>query len=915
MKKLLAFLYFGLLVAANLLPLSLAQVRADAPNLIANPSAETADPANPNLPQNWLQGGWGTNSTAFTYPNSGHTGSRSLEVQINSYSSGDAKWYFTPVAVTAGTEYTFSDYYESNIASDLVAQFDDGNGNYAYSDLGAQAASSSWKLAAVNLTIPSGEKNLTVFHLINSVGWLQTDDYSLSAYTAPSAPSVSLTSPAANTAVSGSVQLSASASDSNGIAGVQFQVDGSNVGSEVTGAPYQLNWDSTTVSNGSHSLTAVARNTNNVTTVSSPVQVTVNNPVAPGTNLIANPSFETPSSANPNQPAGWSQGGWGTNSAAFTYITNGGRTGTHSAQVQISSYTSGDAKWYFAPVPVTAGSQYTYSDYYQSNVSSDITAQFDDGNGKYAYVDLGITPASVSWKQASVNFTVPAGMKNLTIFHLISGVGSLQIDDVSLSAPTVPTVSVSAPAANSTVSGTVQLAATASAPAGVKSVQFKVDGSNQGPALTASPYQTAWDTTKLGNGSHTLTAVVTDNNNQTAASAPVSVNVSNQAAGANLVPNPSLETADPSNSKLPLDWTHGSWGSNTATFTYLTSGHTGKRSIKTQISSYTSGAAYWYSNNMPVAAGQMYDYSDYYKSSVTSEIDAGFTMSDGSEQDIYLGDAFESPNSWTQFDTQFTVPAGAVAVTFYHNIYSAGWLQTDDYSLTNFTYQGFNRPIVSLDFDDGYESFYQYGLPLLQKYGFGSTDFIISGYLGATDYMTAAQVNQLQADGQEIGSHTVDHPDLTTLSATKLDQELKNSQITLQSLLGVPVKDLATPYGAANNQVITDAKKYYSSVRGVEAGYNAKNNFSPYNILVQDVVVTTPISQVEQWIQQAQATNTWLVLVYHQVDPTLTDETAQPYNTYPGDLDAELAYLQSTHIAVETNAQALAEITPQLGAK
>ncbi len=95
------------------------------------------------------------------------------------------------------------------------------------------------------------------------------------------APTVSLSAPAAASTVSGSsVTVSATAADNVGVAGVQFKLDGANLGAEDTSAPYSITWNTTQVSGGSHSLTAVARDTSNNTTTSSPVAVTVSNPSA-----------------------------------------------------------------------------------------------------------------------------------------------------------------------------------------------------------------------------------------------------------------------------------------------------------------------------------------------------------------------------------------------------------------------------------------------------------------------------------------------------------------------------------------------------------------------------------------------------------------------------------------------------------
>jgi hypothetical protein len=91
-------------------------------------------------------------------------------------------------------------------------------------------------------------------------------------------PSVSVIAPANNATVSGTITLSANATDPAGITGVQFQIDGANLGSQVTGSgpTYSTSWNTTTVGNGSHTVTAIATDTGN-RMASSSVTVTVNN--------------------------------------------------------------------------------------------------------------------------------------------------------------------------------------------------------------------------------------------------------------------------------------------------------------------------------------------------------------------------------------------------------------------------------------------------------------------------------------------------------------------------------------------------------------------------------------------------------------------------------------------------------------
>jgi chitodextrinase len=72
-------------------------------------------------------------------------------------------------------------------------------------------------------------------------------------------PTISIIAPANGAVVAGTVSVSASAADNVGVAGVQFMVDGTNLGAEVVTAPYQVSWNTTSISNGSHTVTARAR--------------------------------------------------------------------------------------------------------------------------------------------------------------------------------------------------------------------------------------------------------------------------------------------------------------------------------------------------------------------------------------------------------------------------------------------------------------------------------------------------------------------------------------------------------------------------------------------------------------------------------------------------------------------------------
>ena len=90
-----------------------------------------------------------------------------------------------------------------------------------------------------------------------------------------------MTAPAAGSTVSGTaVVVSAAAADNGTVAGVQFKLDGANLGAEDTATPYSITWSSTSASNGPHTLTAVARDAAGNTATATTITVTVSNTVS-----------------------------------------------------------------------------------------------------------------------------------------------------------------------------------------------------------------------------------------------------------------------------------------------------------------------------------------------------------------------------------------------------------------------------------------------------------------------------------------------------------------------------------------------------------------------------------------------------------------------------------------------------------
>ena len=83
----------------------------------------------------------------------------------------------------------------------------------------------------------------------------------------------------------------------------------------------------------------------------------------------------------------------------------------------------------------------------------------------------------------------------------------------------------------------------------------------------------------------------------------------------------------------------------------------------------------------------------------------------------------------------------------------------------------YEKPII-ITFDDGYSDVYNYAYPILQKYNFKSTFFVVSGFIGGDVYINQDMLKEMSNSGLiEIGSHTASHPKLNTLDKERIEYE------------------------------------------------------------------------------------------------------------------------------------------------
>ena len=234
---------------------------------------------------------------------------------------------------------------------------------------------------------------------------------------------------------------------------------------------------------------------------------------------------------------------------------------------------------------------------------------------------------------------------------------------------------------------------------------------------------------------------------------------------------------------------------------------------------------------------------------------------------------------------------------------------------------------VSFTFDDGFNSALTQAAPVLDKYGFPGTEYVVTGCVGMVtvpntcsaspnaSYLTWDEIAQLNKTyGWEIASHTASHPQLATdlssgvLSAQQLADELSNSQTELAAH-GISATDFADPYGDYSSETIRQIAKYYASHR---AFADQGTNSFPYNdylLTVRQVQGDVSVDTVKGYIDQAKAQDSWLILVFHDIkaddDPTY-NAAQDAYQYKAGDLDQIAAYVQSQNVPVTDIAHGLA---------
>jgi glucose/arabinose dehydrogenase len=285
-------------------------------------------------------------------------------------------------------------------------------------------------------------------------------------------PSVSMTAPSAGPVAGSNVVVSADASDPSGIARVQFLIDGNPLGPPLFGPPYVTEWDTTTISDGTHYVSAQATAGSDFHGTATPITVTVSNSAPP-----------PPPPPNALYISNVFAGNRTSSSVTITWTTNVPASSQVDYGLDVTYGTSAADPTLVTTHAIPSGGLSPSTTYHYQ-----VTSQDDQGHlataGDFIFTTAGVSELSCT---------------------------------------------ITAPVTGETVSGTTTISADSSGTASVSGVQFQIDGNALGPEDADFPYSIDWETSAFANGDHAITAVARDPTGNRAQCGAVPVSVFNAA--------------------------------------------------------------------------------------------------------------------------------------------------------------------------------------------------------------------------------------------------------------------------------------------------------------------------------------------------------------------------------------------------
>ncbi len=181
------------------------------------------------------------------------------------------------------------------------------------------------------------------------------------------------------------------------------------------------------------------------------------------------------------------------------------------------------------------------------------------------------------------------------------------------------------------------------------------------------------------------------------------------------------------------------------------------------------------------------------------------------------------------------------------------------------------RGKLIITFDDGNKNVREKAFPILSENNQPAVSFIVTSWVGDLGYMNLSDLKNLQSNGWDISSHTVNHEDLTTLNDVSLAEELNNSYDWLvnnnfQKSAGF----IAYPYGAFDDKVISYVKNRYvfgraTSTTSVQPHFDSSEESELYIQRIIYVYNTTTVQSIKNLIDDSINSKLLGILLFHDI--------------------------------------------------
>jgi peptidoglycan/xylan/chitin deacetylase (PgdA/CDA1 family) len=173
-----------------------------------------------------------------------------------------------------------------------------------------------------------------------------------------------------------------------------------------------------------------------------------------------------------------------------------------------------------------------------------------------------------------------------------------------------------------------------------------------------------------------------------------------------------------------------------------------------------------------------------------------------------------------------------------------------------------SEPSVCITFDDGCETDLIAAAPVLREFGFNATFYLTTGFLGTPGYLNAGQVRDLDAQGFEIGCHSMTHPYLSDLAEPELKREIVDAKLQIEQIVGHPIEHFSCPGGRYDQRTLQIAREAGFATVANSQYYANSSTTSHYELgrvgLLRDVTL-------DQFIANCHGRGLWKKRLPYQV--------------------------------------------------